>query len=279
MPVMSEGIMSGVNWMRRNDRLRILATVLTSSVLASPGTPTSRTWPRANRPVRSCSTTSSWPMITLPISRRRALWLSARAATAATSSREGSGCGVAVMGGPLRGAWSWPMGSSRSGGLPRIEPFYAVRPQLARLWPRSLHRDVGPSDPRRGIRGLQMPGQIFARSSGCRSDRLDRAGRRENGGGRLGSGRGMSRRPLLVDQRLELVQLFEEPSAFLDGRTVRPVQDAGRKLMERVRRLSARAAMSRRRDERSSGSWRRAAREQRDSDLPLSGSWPRQSVH
>ncbi len=49
MPVMSEGIMSGVNWIRRNDRLRILATVLTSSVLASPGTPTSRTCPRAKQ--------------------------------------------------------------------------------------------------------------------------------------------------------------------------------------------------------------------------------------
>ena len=68
MPVMSEGIMSGVNWMRRNERLRIFATVLTSKVFASPGTPTSSTWPRANRPVRSCSTTSSWPTMTLAIS-------------------------------------------------------------------------------------------------------------------------------------------------------------------------------------------------------------------
>ena len=42
VPVMSEGIMSGVNWMRRNERLEIRATVLTSSVLASPGTPTSK---------------------------------------------------------------------------------------------------------------------------------------------------------------------------------------------------------------------------------------------
>ena len=75
VPVMSDGIMSGVNWIRRNDRLRIFATVLTSSVLARPGTPTSRTWPRAKRPVRSCSTTSSWPMITLAISARIALVL------------------------------------------------------------------------------------------------------------------------------------------------------------------------------------------------------------
>jgi len=32
VPVMSEGIMSGVNWIRRNDRLSTFATVLTSNV-------------------------------------------------------------------------------------------------------------------------------------------------------------------------------------------------------------------------------------------------------
>ena len=57
VPVMSEGIMSGVNWMRRKERLEIRATVLTSSVLASPGTPTSSTWPRAKSPISSSSTT------------------------------------------------------------------------------------------------------------------------------------------------------------------------------------------------------------------------------
>ena len=34
---MSAGIRSGVNWMRLNDRSRICATVLMSSVLARPG--------------------------------------------------------------------------------------------------------------------------------------------------------------------------------------------------------------------------------------------------
>ena len=89
MPVMSEGIRSGVNWIRRNERLRICATVLTSSVLASPGTPTSSTCPRAKRPIRSCSTTSSWPMMTLPISARSPWYSSARAATASRSSGSG----------------------------------------------------------------------------------------------------------------------------------------------------------------------------------------------
>ncbi len=52
---MSAGIRSGVNWMRLNDRCRILDTVLTSSVLARPGTPTRRQWPRLNRAMSSCS--------------------------------------------------------------------------------------------------------------------------------------------------------------------------------------------------------------------------------
>ena len=43
---MSEGIRSGVNWMRLKPMSRIRASVLTISVLASPGTPTSRQWPR-----------------------------------------------------------------------------------------------------------------------------------------------------------------------------------------------------------------------------------------
>ena len=45
-PVMSEGIRSGVNWMRLNVRSRAWARVLTMSVLASPGTPMSRAWLR-----------------------------------------------------------------------------------------------------------------------------------------------------------------------------------------------------------------------------------------
>ena len=53
VPVMSEGMRSGVNWMRLNLRSRTFASVETSSVLARPGTPTSRQWPFAKRAVRS----------------------------------------------------------------------------------------------------------------------------------------------------------------------------------------------------------------------------------
>ena len=52
VPVMSDGIRSGVNWMRLNLRWTASASVLISSVLASPGTPRSRQWPPARNAVR-----------------------------------------------------------------------------------------------------------------------------------------------------------------------------------------------------------------------------------
>src|SRR5881398_1581073 len=45
VPVMSDGIRSGVNWMRENLSSSAWATVDTISVLASPGTPSSSAWP------------------------------------------------------------------------------------------------------------------------------------------------------------------------------------------------------------------------------------------
>ena len=53
VPVMSDGIRSGVNWMRLNDRSSAWASVLTMSVLARPGTPMSRAWPRQKMAIRS----------------------------------------------------------------------------------------------------------------------------------------------------------------------------------------------------------------------------------
>ena len=70
VPVMSIGIKSGVNWIRLNLSDIVSASLLTSSVLASPGTPISKAWPRANRQIASRSTTSCWPTITRPISFR-----------------------------------------------------------------------------------------------------------------------------------------------------------------------------------------------------------------
>ena len=61
VPVMSEGIRSGVNWMRLKLTSRISASVLTINVLARPGTPSSRQWPRVKIAANNCSITSFWP--------------------------------------------------------------------------------------------------------------------------------------------------------------------------------------------------------------------------
>ncbi len=64
VPVMSEGIRSGVNWMRLNSSDSASASVRIISVLARPGTPTSRQCPWANMATSSSSITCCWPTIT-----------------------------------------------------------------------------------------------------------------------------------------------------------------------------------------------------------------------
>ena len=56
-PRMSEGIRSGVNWMRAAERPRTVPRVSTSLVLARPGTPTRRPWPPARMVISARSTT------------------------------------------------------------------------------------------------------------------------------------------------------------------------------------------------------------------------------
>ena len=83
---MSAGIRSGVNWMRLNDRSRICATVLMSSVFARPGTPVIRQCPPVKSAIRTWSMTSSWPTMTLRISARiRSRPYATRSAAAAMS--------------------------------------------------------------------------------------------------------------------------------------------------------------------------------------------------
>src|SRR5436190_13820735 len=71
VPMMSEGIRSGVNWMRLNLRWIACASVLIRSVFARPGTPRNRQWPPATNTVRISWTTASWPMMARPSSSRR----------------------------------------------------------------------------------------------------------------------------------------------------------------------------------------------------------------
>ena len=63
VPMTSAGRRSGVNWMRENEAWMISARVRTASVLASPGTPSSRMWPPVSSPTSSRSTMASWPTI------------------------------------------------------------------------------------------------------------------------------------------------------------------------------------------------------------------------
>src|SRR5688500_17451299 len=65
VPVMSDGMRSGVNWMRENLRSSACAMVWMRSVFASPGTPTMRQLPPAKSAVSTCSITASCPMIRL----------------------------------------------------------------------------------------------------------------------------------------------------------------------------------------------------------------------
>ncbi len=64
MPVMSDGIKSGVNCTRLKDTSRIWLMELTMRVLASPGTPMSRQWPRVKTAAIISSMTSLWPTTT-----------------------------------------------------------------------------------------------------------------------------------------------------------------------------------------------------------------------
>src|ERR1700722_8048027 len=70
VPSRSPGIISGVNWIRPNRSDRLAAKHCASSVLAVPGTPSSRMWPPHSRLVSISSMTSSWPTTALRISLR-----------------------------------------------------------------------------------------------------------------------------------------------------------------------------------------------------------------
>src|SRR4051794_38525452 len=79
VPTRSAGTRSGVNCRRLNEPPSTSATVLTVSVLASPGRPSSSTWPPASSATSTRSSIASWPTITRLISNSavsRASWAS-----------------------------------------------------------------------------------------------------------------------------------------------------------------------------------------------------------
>ena len=67
---MSDGIKSGVNWIRAKVSDSDLASVEIISVLARPGTPSRMQCPPAKSAINSCSMTSSCPTMTFPSSAR-----------------------------------------------------------------------------------------------------------------------------------------------------------------------------------------------------------------
>jgi hypothetical protein len=87
-PVTSDGMRSGVNCTRLNSRSRAAEMALTISVLATPGTPSSSTWPLANRAATRPDRAPSWPTTTLPTSSRTRS-RAARALSAAAVSPDG----------------------------------------------------------------------------------------------------------------------------------------------------------------------------------------------
>src|SRR6476646_4129362 len=69
-PTMSDGIKSGVNWMRLFSSPSTAPSVSTRLVLARPGTPISRAWPPDSNVIKARSMTRSWPkMIEAVVSR------------------------------------------------------------------------------------------------------------------------------------------------------------------------------------------------------------------
>jgi len=76
VPIRSAGSRSGVNWMRLKWQLMAFASDLTAVVLARPGTPSSKTWPSAKRPMTSFSSMLRWPITVRPTS-SRIFWMKA----------------------------------------------------------------------------------------------------------------------------------------------------------------------------------------------------------
>ena len=112
------------------------ASARTSSVLATPGTPSSSTWPRQSRAITSPLTAASWPTTALPTSARtrsraaRARWASpdpSGTGCGRPCSHSGGSCSHSRAGGSSvtiarsSSAPSWRIGPAADGGLQVVE--------------------------------------------------------------------------------------------------------------------------------------------------------------
>jgi len=129
---MSDGIRSGVNWIRLNERSNTLASVLTSSVLARPGAPVIRQCPPESRAISICSTTSSCPMMTF----RSSLPMRSRAPesfSAISSSRSGDTATVVGSSSVGRVGESSLMGRGRGSGVVKNQRIKEAKKQRSKL--------------------------------------------------------------------------------------------------------------------------------------------------
>ena len=125
---MSDGIRSGVNWMRENFRSTTRASVWMSSVLASPGTPTIRLLPPTKSVSSTCCSTSSWPTMSFFSSWRMRAWpWFIRSASAMSSGALRSTCMLAASTNPpVPRASSLPARSSCPSRRARTRPRVSV---------------------------------------------------------------------------------------------------------------------------------------------------------
>ena len=77
---MSDGIRSGVNWIRLSISPKTVPSERASRVLASPGRPMTRAWPPASSVMIAWSTTCGWPNTS------SAMWARARATASFAAS-------------------------------------------------------------------------------------------------------------------------------------------------------------------------------------------------
>src|ERR1041385_2016257 len=98
VPVTSDGMRSGVNWIREKRRSSARAREWISRVLARPGTPMSRQFPPASSATRVCSITASCPTMVLRSS-ATTRWRAAprRSASAASSWWSSAGAEEAIV--------------------------------------------------------------------------------------------------------------------------------------------------------------------------------------
>ena len=117
VPTMSEGTRSLVNWTRTNDPPTTVASVCTASVFATPGTPSSRQWPRASNATSIRSTMWSWPTMTFFTSNPTRSSSAASLVVSGTESlatATGAGAGADCGGGG--GACTWVVVSPGGSG-------------------------------------------------------------------------------------------------------------------------------------------------------------------